>query len=578
MLAVGPLLYRVARVRSRGLGLVDGFIVVAITGLLLFGVLPESVDEGGWWSLLFGIAGLLGPTVLEKVTHGAVRQTHAATMGLVLLGLGAHALIDGAALNVSRAEGHEGSVLPLAVILHRLPVSLTIWWLLRPAGIRTPLVALATLAGATVAGFAFGSRILFYFDGHAMGWFEALVAGSLLHVVLHRRAPSPSRDGFSWDEGVGAVAGILLLVFFFWPQPAGVESVAVVGIWETFLGLALESAGPLLLAYLMAGLVAGLLPSSVVSWMGRGRPFGQSLRGMLVGLPFPVCSCGVVPVYRAFNRRGVPATAAMAFLIATPELGLDAVLLSIPLLGPKMTLIRVLGAAVVALLVGWLVGRITHTVGTSPDGDCGNEIGSDAPLAERLRSSVRTGFGEVVDHTGAWIILGLALAAVVQPLLEHDWFRAIPPGPEVLLFALLGLPTYVCASGATPLVAVLLFSGASPGAALAFLLTGPATNVTTFGVLSTLHGRRIALTFVMAMISVAVLLGLVVNLVLPEAGNVPTLPLGAESASPFQWGSLWVLGLIYAFSLLRLGARRFFFENLLPDPQLPGAHSHEDAP
>jgi hypothetical protein len=143
----------------------------------------------------------------------------------------------------------------------------------------------------------------------------------------------------------------------------------------------------------------------------------------------------------------------------------------------------------------------------------------------------------------------------------------MPGGLEVIGFALLGLPTYVCASGATPFVAVLLASGVSPGAALAFLLTGPATNLTTVGVLSTLHGRRVALTFALAMIAIAVGLGYLVNALLPSAGAIPT-PTTAETASPFQWFCLYTLGLIYAVSLLRLGARRFFFQNLLPDPQL----------
>jgi uncharacterized membrane protein YraQ (UPF0718 family) len=319
-----------------------------------------------------------------------------------------------------------------------------------------------------------------------------------------------------------------------------------------------------------------MLPTSAVRWMGRGKGLGQSLRGVIVGLPLPVCSCGVVPLYRALIRRGVPATAAMAFLIATPELGLDAVILSIPLLGTQMTVVRVVGAFLVALTVGWLVGRRVRANSTDQSCGCGTELGSDAPLPDRLRSSLRTGFGEIVDDTGAWILFGLALAAMIQPLLRPEWFEAMPSGLDVLVFGLLGLPVYVCASAATPLVAVLLLAGVSPGAALAFLLTGPATNLTTVGVLSNLHGRRVALTFAVSMIVIAVGLGYVVNLALPSTDlNVPT-PTSAEEASTFQWICLAILALLFAFSLLRLGARRFFVEKILPEPSAshPDTHSH----
>ena len=79
---------------------------------------------------------------------------------------------------------------------------------------------------------------------------------------------------------------------------------------------------------------------------------------------------------------------------------------------------------------------------------------------------------------------------------------------------------------------MLLLAGVSPGAALAFLLTGPATNLTTVGILSNLHGRRVALTFAISMIAIAVGLGYVVNLALPSTDlNVPT-PTAPEVITP----------------------------------------------
>jgi hypothetical protein len=133
------------------------------------------------------------------------------------------------------------------------------------------------------------------------------------------------------------------------------------------------------------------------------------------------------------------------------------------------------------------------------------------------------------------------------------------------LFTLLGLPTYVCASGATPLVAVLLSSGVSPGAALAFLLTGPATNVTTFGVMGKLHGRKIAFIFSLTIIGFALTLGYLVNFLLPDVARVSMDQISGHASTSFNWVCLVLLSSAYLFSLLRRGARHFVGELFFND-------------
>ena len=170
---------------------------------------------------------------------------------------------------------------------------------------------------------------------------------------------------------------------------------------------------------------------------------------------------------------------------------------------------------------------------------------------------LETGLGEVVDRTGPWILFGLLIAALCVPALDPEWLAGIPPGVDVLLFAFLGIPLYVCASGATPIVAVLLFQGVSPGAALAFLLAGPATNVATFGILSQIHGRRIALLFGGTIAGLSILLGIGLNQILPSTeGFAPTGHTHAD-AGWMTWMSVFALAGLFALSLLRQGARPF---------------------
>ena len=251
-------------------------------------------------------------------------------------------------------------------------------------------------------------------------------------------------------------------------------------------------------------------------------------------------------------------SAALSFLVATSQLSIDAVLISVPLLGGEFTLVRVVCASAVALLVGWGVGLwvVTHF---TPQ----HEVLYEEPpmrAQSRLVHSLKTGLIDVVDDTALWIILGLGVAALADALLLTNALNSIPDWSEVALFALLGIPTYVCASGATPLAAVLVYKDVSPGAALAFLLTGPATNLTTFGVLARLHGRRLAMAFASVIMVLSILLGWGVKVVSPVVA-APALKL--ESAP--QWGSweglcfLALCGLFLA-SFVRMGPRAFVSE------------------
>lgn len=594
-LLAGPVIYRFALSRRWMLSLLDGFIFVTITGLVVLYILPGNIEAAGWWAIPAAAIGMFGPSLSERLFHRKAEEAHLAALVLGLSGIVLHSFVDGAALVESggghgHAHGHD-SLLPTAIILHQLPVALAIWWLLRPIyGFVTAMSVLVLVGGAIAAGYGFGPYFLSSLSGSGLGLFEAFVAGSLLHVVFHQphadhsrsdevlTVTTASRGKGYWHEGAGALIGILLLTVFLggFGHEESIRTPGTTGVGATFITLALESAPALLIAYLLAGLLNSFLPASSIGWIRKGAGWQQSLRGMAVGLPFPICSCGVVPLYRTLIRRGAPPAAAMAFLVSTPELGLDAILISIPLLGSEMTLIRIAAAALTAFLVGWVVGGMMKVSGdkTAPSSEPAAE--AEPSFATKLRSAMQVGFGEVVDHTAPWILAGLAVAAVLHPFLDESWLTTLPSGLEIPLFALLGLPMYVCASGATPLVAVLMAAGVSPGAALAFLLTGPATNVTTFGLLGQLHGRSAALLFSGAIIFVSVSLGFAVNALFPGAGEVPFASAAPEEYAYWQIASALLLGAVYALSLLRRGARRFCAELLFENRRAIQSHPHSE--
>ncbi len=554
--AAGPLLGAGTSRRSDLAPVLDGLVMVAIPGLIFLEFVPSAIGEGDWSVLLALAAGFALPIAAERTSRRAGGRTHRWALLAGLAGVALHAALDGAALATLSPAAPVS--LPLAAILHRLPVGVAVWWLVtKEENRRAATGALALLMAATAVGYALGGPAALSVAGSGgVTLFQAAVGGSLVHVVMHQRevvGGPPDRR----REGWGAVVAVVLLLAVYTVR-MGASADGATAFLSRLYVLSAESAPALLVAYLCAGLLSAFLPQRSVRWMERGGAMSQAGRGMLIGLPFPICSCGVVPLYRSLIQRGAPPAAAMAFLVATPELGLDAILLSIPLLGPQVTLLRLGTAALVALLVGWWVGGRLKAPERAPEAAAAP--GERPGTSRRIAAAVRTGTGEVVDHTAPWILLGLGVAALVTPFLESGWLGRLPPVADVFLFALLGFPTYVCAASATPLVAAFLATGLSPGAGIAFLITGPATNISTLGLLSSLHGRRAAISFAAVMVTLAVTSGVAVNAAF-GALSVPSLAaLTEELPSLLQQVSLLLLAGLFLRSVVRRGLRSFVGE------------------
>ena len=577
-LGLGPLLYAHSRGRWAAAG-VDAFALVGVGGLVAVHVLPQSFMLAGWVVIPAVLIGLFGPGLLCGSRLFAGKSSGRVTMPVALLGIALHAVLDGVALT-SPAHAGETAGLAAAVVLHRLPVGLGIWWLARPLyGRAAALGLLGAIAVFSVVGYAFGEPLIQTLSSKWIAIFQALIAGSLLHVILRHppALPGGSKGSDRLVSGLGGLLGVGLILGienFRAHAPAVGQHIDTVGTKIAFLELALQSAPALLVAYITIALVHAW-NIDLSKLLGRGGTLSQALRGTAAGLPVPICSCGVIPLYRSLIVSGVPAPAAMSFLVATPELGFAALFLSWSLLGGEITLIRAASAAVLALAVGLLVGRRAPLSPTARAAEDATGPQTAEPLGARLARGFRYGFGDMIDGTAPWILAGLGLAAAAGDLLSFELFAELPAGLEVPLFALAGLPLYVCASGSTPLAAVLVAKGVSPGAAIAFLLTGPATNLTTFGVLGQLHSRRTALLFGTSAVFFTVLLGYASNALLSGvAAQVPER-LHAEHAGVLEVGSLVALGLLFAVSLLRQGTRGFVGQVISPHGEEGHGHDHE---
>jgi uncharacterized membrane protein YraQ (UPF0718 family) len=586
-LLLGPVVYQISAAKRSTYAFFDGFVLVGVGGLVLFEILPRAFTSLGFGMVPVAIFGFLFPHFLEHRLNSLPISPRTILSTIIILGLVIHQILDGAALNEPGPENamQAISTLGVAVILHQVPKGFLLWEISRKAsGVFAAILVIAGLLAATTAGFLLGGQILSLIESRWVVYFQSFVAGGLLHVVVHHvsgGAEGQPRSGLAFASGAGALAACGILAWMPHGHLLEAPGDEALRFRTAFIDLALESAPPILLGFAAAGLLQACVSLKSLRWFHGGNRISSALRGVLFGVPLPICSCGVVPVYHTLIRRGVPAAAAVAFLIATPEIGLDSFFLSLGLLGLEITLIRLAMAFIVAFLssciLSDLYSRVLPVSGepeeTLTDGD------STRGLARKLRRAFQFGYVELVDHLGVWIVVGLVVAAVIAALTEpgsaqsdalSSWLASLPFGADVMVLALAGLPIYVCASGATPLAAVLLWKGVSPGAVLAFLITGPTTNVTTFGILAKLHGKWRAAALPAAVLAISVAIGIGINFLIPPGSAQPPAILGHPHTT-LEIVSTVLLALLLGISILRMGPRRFLGKL---GGELGVAHSH----
>lgn len=285
-----------------------------------------------------------------------------------------------------------------------------------------------------------------------------------------------------------------------------------------FWNLLVESAPWLLIGYLLAGIIKQLIPSEWVHKQLAKPGFLSVVKGALIGAPLPLCSCGVIPTALAVRKAGSSKGATSSFLVATPETGVDSISFSYAVLGPIFAIARPLAALISAIIAGVLVNSFDKEeaiveLKKSESNCCHSKQPETEPsLAERLVSAVQYGYGRMIEDTAKWLLIGLTAAALITALVPQSFFLQWGDGLlAMVVMVIVGLPMYICATASTPVAAGLLFAGISPGAALVFMLTGPATNIATIGVIKEQLGMRSLVAYLLGVIVTAMACGLILN-------------------------------------------------------------------
>ena len=332
----------------------------------------------------------------------------------------------------------------------------------------------------------------------------------------------------------------------------------------TFLGAAWhlleQSALYILLGLAIGGLLKVFLSADfVAAHLGRGR-FAPVFKAALLGIPLPLCSCGVLPAAAQLRRQGANRGATAAFLVATPESGVDSIAVSWALLDPLLTVARPVAAFVSAVAAGVAENLLFYReeprphrpllpmAGTCQGACCGGPAAPGDGWA-RLRAGARYAVHDIWGDLAGWFFVGLALAAAITVLVPDDLIsRHLGGGITAMLLMLVaGIPMYICATASTPVAAALILKGVSPGAALVFLLAGPATNVTALAVIVRILGRGGAAVYLAAIAVVSVVCGLVVDALYLGLGLSAAATLGQVAETVPEWllliATLTLLGL-----------------------------------
>lgn len=309
----------------------------------------------------------------------------------------------------------------------------------------------------------------------------------------------------------------------------------------------LELAPWLLLGVVVAGLLHAWLPRDFVRRHLGGR--GRVGRSVLLGVPLPLCSCGVIPAGLGLKKDGASDGAAVGFLIATPQTGVDSFLVSGSMLGWPFAAFKVGSAA----LLGWVGGRWVDATGEPPaEPATSDELDSTRP---GLRAGASHGL-EVLRSIWRWIVVGILVSAALTALVPTEAmqrFAELGGGWLAPLTVLaLSVPLYVCATASVPIAAALVAGGFPPGAALVFLMAGPATNVATLGAVKSAFGNRVLAIYLTTIVLGSLGLAWVFDFVLPP--QVAMAAHHVHGAGPVAMASaVALLGLlaVFAFEDLR---------------------------
>lgn len=277
----------------------------------------------------------------------------------------------------------------------------------------------------------------------------------------------------------------------------------------SLLRVVCEMAPYLLLGFLIAGILHVFVPQDFYRrYLSKSNRWSV-LWAALLGVPLPLCSCGVIPTAIGLRREGASKGAIASFLIATPQTGIDSILATFSLMGLGFAVIRPVAALVTGVCGGLLVNRLVRDDDTVSADSSSCEVQGGSRLWRVLRSA----YYDMIRDIGGRLVVGLVVAALIQVAVPDEFFLSFGSQPllQMLVILVIAVPMYICSTGSIPVAAALLMKGLSPGAALVMLMAGPAVNLASILVVHKSMGRRFTAVYLLTIVVFSILFGMALN-------------------------------------------------------------------
>jgi uncharacterized protein len=282
--------------------------------------------------------------------------------------------------------------------------------------------------------------------------------------------------------------------------------------------LIMDMAPWLMLGFLIAGILHVFFSEGKINNLLGKSNMKSVIRAAMIGVPLPLCSCGVIPTGVSIYKNGASKGAAISFLISTPQTGVDSIMVTYSLLGLPFAILR----PVIALFTGILGGALTNKFEPKAAEPVIKPIKEALPWANSAKKTFieifRYAFVDLFSDIAKWLVIGLGLAALIAVFVPDDFFSKYIHNDflGMLIILAISVPLYVCATSSVPIAAVLMMKGISPGAALVFLMAGPATNAATISVIGNSMGKKTLFFYLLTIMSGALFSGLFIDYFLPR--------------------------------------------------------------
>ncbi len=350
-------------------------------------------------------------------------------------------------------------------------------------------------------------------------------------------------------------------------------------LWDLFVDMSF---------YLVIGLIfTGILhvfvnKEMILKHVGNNTT-GSVVKASVVGVPLPLCSCGVVPTALFLEKSGASKGAVISFLTSTPQTGVDSIIATYGLMGPLFAFYRAIAAFLSGIFGGIVTNVLCKNAKTlytdTAQGDChsscceskkettcgcGN-MPCDSPkknsILKKIIQVFTYAFGEFLEDITIHFLIGLFVAALISTLLPEQILSSITnPFLSMILMLIIGIPMYICSTASIPIALSLMMKGITPGAAFVFLFAGPVTNIASLAMLVKTLGKKVLLVYLGSVAICSILFGLLLDYLIELTNYQGINSILSDTHEHDMPVYMYIVAIVFAILLLRCILVKYVFK------------------